>query len=204
MNHGISIRPSKDIRTNYAQISALTRQNPVAITVNGKEDTVLLSHEEYQEQLLRISELEASCPCTLTLPRRWTTSRWAGCSPQTLSLTSFSGSWRLLRNEHAGRVHRDGEKRSPEIAVHLAKRSGSRELAVRFVRELQEQTAILAQFPESGAFPQDRMLKSSGFRFLTHKDYLLLYRYERAEGRVYIMAIFHGRRNYLRVMQQYL
>ena len=87
-----------------------------------------------------------------------------------------------------------------EIAVHLAKRSGSRELAVRFVRELQ----ILAQFPESGAFPQDRMLKSSGFRFLTHKDYLLLYRYERAEGRVYIMAIFHGRRDYLRVMQQYL
>ena len=59
MNHGISIRPSKDIRTNYAQISALTRQNPVAITVNGKEDTVLLSHEEYQEQLLRISEQEA-------------------------------------------------------------------------------------------------------------------------------------------------
>lgn len=59
MNHGISIRPSKDIRTNYAQISALTRQNPVAITVNGKEDTVLLSHEVYQEQLLRISELEA-------------------------------------------------------------------------------------------------------------------------------------------------
>ena len=38
---------------------SLTRQNPVAITVNGKEDTVLLSHEEYQEQLLRISELEA-------------------------------------------------------------------------------------------------------------------------------------------------
>ncbi len=72
------------------------------------------------------------------------------------------------------------------------------------VRELQEQTAILAQFPESGAFPQDRMLKSSGFRFLTHKDYLLFYRYERAEGRVYIMAIFHGRLDYLRVMQQYL
>ena len=59
MNHGISIRPSKDIRTNYAQISALTRENPVAITVNGKEDTVLLSHEYFQEQQLYISELEA-------------------------------------------------------------------------------------------------------------------------------------------------
>ena len=40
--------------------------------------------------------------------------------------------------------------------------------------------------------------------FLTHKDYLLFYRYERAEGRVYIMAIFHGRLDYLRVMQQFL
>ena len=46
MSPSISIRPSKDIRTNYAQISALTRQNPVAITVNGKEDTVLLSELE--------------------------------------------------------------------------------------------------------------------------------------------------------------
>ena len=59
MSPSISIRPSKDIRTNYAQISALTRQNPVAITVNGKEDTVLLSHEDFQEQQLYISELEA-------------------------------------------------------------------------------------------------------------------------------------------------
>lgn len=59
MNNSISIRPSKDIRTNYAQISALTRDNPVAITVNGKEDTVLLSHEDFQQQLHYISELEA-------------------------------------------------------------------------------------------------------------------------------------------------
>lgn len=59
MNRSISIRPSKDIRTNYAGISALTRENPVAITVNGKEDTVLLSHEEYRDQLAYISELEA-------------------------------------------------------------------------------------------------------------------------------------------------
>ena len=40
-----------------------------------------------------------------------------------------------------------------EIAVHLAKRSGSRELAVRFVRELQEQTAILAPRVGSISWP---------------------------------------------------
>lgn len=59
MSPNISIRPSKDVRNNYAQISALTRENPVAITVNGKEDTVLLSHEDFQDQLLYIKELEA-------------------------------------------------------------------------------------------------------------------------------------------------
>ena len=59
MDRCISIRPSKDIRTNYAGISALTRENPVAITVNGKEDTVLLSHEDFRDQIAYISELEA-------------------------------------------------------------------------------------------------------------------------------------------------
>lgn len=58
MRQNISIRPSKDIRTNYASISALTRENPVAITVNGKEDTVLLSHEQFIRQINYISELE--------------------------------------------------------------------------------------------------------------------------------------------------
>lgn len=59
MNRGFSIRPSKDLRNNYAQVSALTRVNPVAITVNGREDTVLLSHEDYIEQQQYITELEA-------------------------------------------------------------------------------------------------------------------------------------------------
>lgn len=59
MDRSISIRPSKDIRTNYAGISSLTRENPVAITVNGKEDTVLVSHEDFQAQQRYITELEA-------------------------------------------------------------------------------------------------------------------------------------------------
>ena len=63
-----SIRPSKDIRTNYAEISALAKQNPVAITVNGKEDTVVLSHEQYMEQQQTIADLQAKLDiyCHLT------------------------------------------------------------------------------------------------------------------------------------------
>jgi PHD/YefM family antitoxin component YafN of YafNO toxin-antitoxin module len=58
MTGAISIRPSKDLRNNYAQISKMTRQNPVAITVNGKEDTVVLSHEYFMQQQRLIAELE--------------------------------------------------------------------------------------------------------------------------------------------------
>ena len=59
MSGAISIRPSKVLRNNYAQISQLSRSNPVAITVNGKEDTVVLSHDAFVEQQNYISELEA-------------------------------------------------------------------------------------------------------------------------------------------------
>ena len=59
MTSAISIRPSKDLRTNYAQISALSRENPVAITVNGKEDTVVLCHDDFVEQQNYIMGLEA-------------------------------------------------------------------------------------------------------------------------------------------------
>ena len=59
MTCAFSIRPSKDLRTHYAQISALARQNPVAITVNGKEDTVVQSHESFIDQQNYIAELEA-------------------------------------------------------------------------------------------------------------------------------------------------
>ena len=59
MTRAFSVRPSKDLRTHYAQISALSRQNPVAITVNGKEDTVVQSHEDFISQQNYITELEA-------------------------------------------------------------------------------------------------------------------------------------------------
>ena len=59
MNTGISIRTSRDQRSNYSQISSLARQNPVAITVNGKEDTVVMSHESFVRQQNYIAEMEA-------------------------------------------------------------------------------------------------------------------------------------------------
>ena len=91
-----------------------------------------------------------------------------------------------------------------DIALYIAELSKDKNLAIRFVTELQKETEILKQFPESGAIPADRVLKSHGYRFLVHKDYLLFYLYQKEENTVYVMAIFNGKRDYLRVMKKFL
>lgn len=91
-----------------------------------------------------------------------------------------------------------------DIAVYLAELSKDKALAIRFVRELKEQAKILEQLPESGSIPKDRVLSSSGYRFLVHKDYLLFYLYEKEINTAYIMAVFNDRRDYMRVIKKYL
>ncbi len=58
MNLTLSIRPSKDLRNNYSKLSKLSRENPVAITVNGKEDTVVMAYEQYTFMQNKLSNLE--------------------------------------------------------------------------------------------------------------------------------------------------
>ena len=44
----VQVRPSRDLRNKYPEISNLVKQhNPVIITNNGKGDTVLISMEDY-------------------------------------------------------------------------------------------------------------------------------------------------------------
>ena len=91
-----------------------------------------------------------------------------------------------------------------EIAMYLAEQSKDKNVAIRFVKELQNETKILESFPESGAIPRDRILKSSGYRFLSHKDYLIFYLYEKLEKKVYILAVFNGKRDSMRMMKKFL
>ena len=46
----VQVRPSRDLRNNYSEISNLVKDNnPVIITNNGRGDTVLISMEKYAE-----------------------------------------------------------------------------------------------------------------------------------------------------------
>lgn len=60
MQHFIEqIRPSADLRRNYHEMAKICKEGtPIAVTVNGKADTVLLSHQDYLELQARLALYE--------------------------------------------------------------------------------------------------------------------------------------------------
>ena len=91
-----------------------------------------------------------------------------------------------------------------EIVIYIAEQSKEKETAKRFVNELREKTKVLETFPESGAVPNDRVLKIQGYRFLVHKDYLIFYHYNEKTKTSYILSVFHAKRDYVRVMRKFI
>ena len=91
-----------------------------------------------------------------------------------------------------------------EIAFYIAEQSKEKTVAIRFVTELQDKCKILENFPESGAIPKDRMMKSAGHRFVVHGDYLIFYKYEASEKVAYILAVFNAKRDYMKIMRKFI
>ena len=90
------------------------------------------------------------------------------------------------------------------IAIYIAEQSKDKMIAINFVNELREKTKILETFPECGAIPDDRTMKSFGYRFLVHKEYLIFYHFEHKENTSYILAIFNSKKDYTRVMRRFI
>lgn len=89
-----------------------------------------------------------------------------------------------------------------EIAFYIADSAKNVDVALKFVGELQERCGQLVDFPNSGAFPKDHILKSSGYRFLTHKEYLICYTVDEDNETVYVSAFFNAKKDYLRVLNK--
>ena len=90
------------------------------------------------------------------------------------------------------------------IATYIADQTKEKKIAINFVNELREKTKILETFPESGAIPDDRIMKNFGYRFLVHKEYLIFYHYIPKDSTSYILAIFNAKRDYTRVLRKFV
>ena len=91
-----------------------------------------------------------------------------------------------------------------DIALYIADRSKDKQLAIRFVKAIREKCRILETAPESGSLPKDRILISSGYKFLVHDNYLIFYYYSKEDNTVYIAAVFNAKRDYTRVMKKFI
>lgn len=91
-----------------------------------------------------------------------------------------------------------------EIAYSIIDRSKEPEIAKSFVTELREVCNRLADFPNQGALPKDYILRSMGYRYLTHDGYLVFYLTDEKTKIVVIMAIFNEKRDYIRIMRKYI
>ena len=89
-----------------------------------------------------------------------------------------------------------------EIALYLTEASKEKSIAIGFINELRENYKKLEDFPFIGALPRDRILVSSGYRFLVYKDYLTFYTVDEGQGIVWIIAVFNGKRDYIKVLRQ--
>ena len=90
------------------------------------------------------------------------------------------------------------------IATYIAERSDDKQTAINFVNDLRERTKILESFPKCGAIPDDRIMKSSDYRFLVHKEYLMFYHYISKDNTSYVLSIFNAKRDYFRIMRKFV
>lgn len=91
-----------------------------------------------------------------------------------------------------------------DIAFYIADQSKEISIAKDFVLELREICDRLTDLPGQGALPKDRILRSMGYRYLTHKGYLIFYLTDEQSHIVDIMAVFHEKLDYIHTMRKYL
>ena len=91
-----------------------------------------------------------------------------------------------------------------EIALWIAGKASDVGPAKKFVQELKSECLKLNTFPNSGAYPQDRILRSLGYRFIEHKGYLIFYLTDDEQHLVNIMAIFNEKKDYSRMLNRFI
>ena len=87
-----------------------------------------------------------------------------------------------------------------DITFYVMEQSKEKTVALKFAEELRGQCAALSGFPDRGAYPKDSVLKSAGYRYIVHKEYLIFYRV--TDESVYIEGIFNAKKDYMRVLKK--
>lgn len=83
-----------------------------------------------------------------------------------------------------------------EIIFYIAEDSGSIDIALNYLDQIEKSINSLEEFPMSGSVPRYSILKKQGFRVLVVERHLAFYKIYEDKKEVVIYAIVDGRREY--------
>jgi toxin ParE1/3/4 len=101
-------------------------------------------------------------------------------------------------------ITRQAQNDLREIASYILNDSGSVDTALKVIEEIENCIDNLKNFPQSGAYPKDRVLLSSDYRYLVHENYLIFYKIVEENKTVCVDAIFNAKQDYFRVMKKFI
>ena len=83
-----------------------------------------------------------------------------------------------------------------QIYIYIAEKLFADVAADRLLNKIEDGIMRLRDFPYSGSFVLDELLKSKGYRKLIVDNYLVFYLVNEIEKQVVIMRILYGAQNY--------
>lgn len=97
--------------------------------------------------------------------------------------------YKIIRTDKADEQLRD-------IIFYIAEDSGSIDIALNYLDNIEKAINRLEEFPMSGSIPRYSILKKQGFRVLVVERHLVFYKINEGVKEVVIYVVVDGRREY--------
>lgn len=88
------------------------------------------------------------------------------------------------------------EEQLREIIFYIADDSGSIDIALKYLDEIEDAIKRLENFPNSGSTPRYSVLRKQGYKVLIVERHLIFYKFDEEKETITIYAIVDGRREY--------
>ena len=102
---------------------------------------------------------------------------------------------------YALKLTEEAKRNYREIVSYVLESSGSARTAEKLLRNLREEAYRLCDFPDLGALPKDKILRSRGYRYLVTGEYLTFYSVNEEAREVTVLTVLHAKRDYLLMLK---
>lgn len=98
-------------------------------------------------------------------------------------------------------ITQEAERDFENIFTYISETLCNRKAAISMISLLDKNIRVLKDMPNSYPTAKDTYLKKMGIRFFAVKNYIVFYTVDDEEGKVYIVRILYGRRNWLKILR---